>query len=96
MDPVGLAIWVVFLVLWIAFAIGLVASQGSLDQTWQWIQGLPVVLQVVAWLLFLPVVAGLWVWETSWPLVVRLVIVAALGLGNVYAFIPRGLFGGRT
>ena len=94
-DLFGVAIFIVFLVLWLAFAAALVWSQGSLDQTWEWIRGQHVVLQGVLWLLFLPVVAGLWVWETTWPLIVRLIVVVGLGLVNVYVFIPRGLLGGR-
>lgn len=95
-DLVGLAIFLVFVVLWVAFAAALLLSQGSLDQTWEWIRGLPMVLQVVACFLFLPVVAGLWIWETSWPLAVRLLLVGGLGIVNVVAFIPRGLFGWRS
>ncbi|HEY6057168.1 MAG TPA: hypothetical protein VIV06_04005 [Candidatus Limnocylindrales bacterium] len=79
----------VFVALWIAFAAGLVVSQGSLDSTWEWIGSLPLVIQWIVWLLFLPVVAGLWVWESSWPLVVRLVIVVGLAGWNVMVFLPR-------
>jgi hypothetical protein len=95
-DLLGFAIFSVFVILWVAFAAALVLSQGSLDQTWEWIRSLPTVLQVVAWFLFLPVVAGLWIWETSWPLIVRVVLVGGLGIANVIAFIPRGLFGWRA
>ena len=65
-------LFAIFAVLWVAFAVALVASQGSLDQAWESIRELPLPLQIVVWVLFLPVMAGLWVWETSWPLVVRL------------------------
>ena len=91
----NVTVFVVFAPLWVAFAAALVWSQGSLDQTWAWIRGLPLLVQGVVWLLFLPVVAGLWIWETSWPLVVRLVLVAGLGFANIMAFLPRGLCGGR-
>lgn len=84
-----------FALLWAGFAAALVWSQGRLDLAWAWIQGLPLPFQVGAWLLFLPVVAGLWVWEASWPLAVRLVLVAGLGVFSLYAFFPRALFAGR-
>lgn len=80
-----------FAILWVAFAAGLIWSQGSLDQTWEWIRGLPLVIQAVVWLLFLPVVAGLWVWESTWPVIVRLVLVAGIGFWNLYIFFPRSI-----
>jgi hypothetical protein len=91
----NVAVFVVFGVLWVAFAAALVWSQGSLDRTWEWIGGQHVVVQGILWLLFLPVVAGLWAWETSWPLIWRVVVVAGLGFVNLYLFFPKTLFGGR-
>jgi branched-subunit amino acid transport protein len=96
MEPlISVGAFVVFAVLWAAFAAALIWSQGSLDQTWEWIRGLPLIVQGVVWLLFLPVVAGLWVWETTWPLVARLMVVAGLGFATLYAFFPRTRRGGR-
>jgi ABC-type amino acid transport system permease subunit len=79
----------VFALIWIAFGIGLVVSQGSIDQAWHTIRGLPLLVQLVAWLLFLPVMAGLWIWETSWPLVVRLVLVLSIAGWNLLVFLPK-------
>ena len=92
---VSVAAFGVFVVLWAAFAYALIWSQGSLDQAWEWIRGLPLILQAIVALLLLPVVAGLWVWETTWPLVVRLALVSGLGVVNLYMFLPRSLLGGR-
>jgi hypothetical protein len=92
----NMSVFVLFAVLWAAFALALVVRQGSLDQTWQWIQGMPWLVQAVIWLLFLPVVAGLWIWESTWPVIVRVALVASLGFWNLYIFLPRGLSGGRT
>ncbi|HEX6128469.1 MAG TPA: hypothetical protein VF071_05530 [Candidatus Limnocylindria bacterium] len=85
-------VFVLFTALWVGFAWALIASQGSLEAAWQWIRGLPLILQGVVWLLFLPVVAGLWIWHTDWAVVVRLVLVAGIGFWNIYLFYPRGLF----
>jgi hypothetical protein len=79
----------VFAVLWIAFGAALIWSQGSLDAAWAWIHSLPLIAQGAAWLLFLPVVAGLWIWETTWPLVVRVALVAGLAGWNILVFLPR-------
>jgi hypothetical protein len=83
----------IFSALWIAFAWALIASQGSLDATWQWIRDLPLLLQAVVWLLFLPVVAGLWVYETGWPFVLRIVLIASIGGWNLWILAPRGILG---
>ena len=82
-------LFLVFAGIWIAFGIGLIWSQGSLDQGWATIHGWPLPVQAIAWLLFLPVMAGLWVWETSWPFLVRLVLVLGIAGWNLLVFVPR-------
>lgn len=79
----------VFALIWVAFAAGLIWSQGSLDQAWSTIRGLPLIVQAFVWLLFLPVVIGLWIWESTWPLVVRLVLVVSVAGWNLLVFLPR-------
>ena len=79
-------LFVLFGILWAAFAAGLI---WSLDQVWQSIRGLPLLLQAIVWLLFLPVTVGLWVWETTWPLIVRLVLVAGIAGWNLLVFLPK-------
>jgi hypothetical protein len=78
--------------LWLAFGAALVADQGSLDNAWGWLQGLPVFAQAAVWILFLPVTAGLWVWETTWPVALRLIAIGGLAFATLYAFFPRFLF----
>lgn len=84
-------LFLVFLVMWVAFGAALVWSQGSLNQAWETVRSLPLIAQVVVWVLFLPVMAGLWVWETSWPLILRLVVVAGIAGWNLLIFLPRAL-----
>ena len=84
-------LFAVFAILWVAFGAALIFSQGSVDQAWQAIRELPLIVQVVVWVLFLPVMVGLWVWETSWPLVVRLVLVIGIAGWNLLVFLPRAL-----
>jgi hypothetical protein len=79
----------VFALLWVAFGAALIWSQGSIDQAWATINGLPLILRAIVWLLFLPVMAGLWVWETSWPLVVRVVAILAIAGWNLLVLLPR-------
>jgi hypothetical protein len=50
-----------------------------------------VIIQVLVWLLFLPVMAGLWIWETTWPFLLRIVLVAGVAGWNLLVFLPRAL-----
>jgi ABC-type amino acid transport system permease subunit len=84
-------LFAIFAVLWVTFALGLVWSQGTIDQAWQTIRDLPLILQIVIWVLFLPVMIGLWVWETTWPLVVRIVLVFGIAGWNLWMFLPKFL-----
>jgi hypothetical protein len=84
-------LFAIFAVIWIAFAAGLIFSQGSVDQAWQAIRELPLIVQIVVWILFLPVMIGLWIWETTWPLIVRLVLVIGIAGWNLLVFLPRAL-----
>jgi hypothetical protein len=82
-------LFAIFAVIWIAFAAGLIFSQGSVDQAWQSIRDLPLIVQIVVWILFLPVMIGLWIWETTWPLIVRLVLVIGVAGWNLFMFQPK-------
>lgn len=84
-------LFVVFLVAWVAFGAAVVFSQESIDQVWATVRGLPLLVQALAWLLLLPVMIGLWVWETSWPFVIRLVVVAGLAGWSLLIFLPKAL-----
>jgi hypothetical protein len=88
-------LFAIFAFIWVAFGAALLWSQGSLDQAWQTIRDLPMIAQVVVWVLFLPVMIGLWVWETSWPIVVRLVLVIGLAGWNLLIFLPKALQAAR-
>jgi hypothetical protein len=84
-------LFAIFAIIWIAFGAALIFSQGSVDQAWQTVRGLPLIVQIVVWVLFLPVMIGLWVWETSWPLIVRLVLVIGVAGWNLIMFLPKAL-----
>lgn len=88
-------LFVLFAVIWVAFGVALIWSQGSLDTAWQAIRSLPLIVQGIVWLLFLPVMLGLWIWETTWPLILRLLLVAGIAGWNLLIFLPRWLQAGR-
>lgn len=87
--------FVVFAVLWAAFGYALIARQGSLDEAWQAIRAMPLIVQGLIWLFFLPVMVGLWVWETTWPIVLRVLVVAGVAGWNLLVFLPKWLTGAR-
>jgi len=82
-------LFAIFAVIWAAVIAGLFLSQGSVDQTWEAIRSLPIIVQAVVWLLILPVMAGLWIWESTWPLVVRIVLVTSLAGWNLLVLLPK-------
>jgi hypothetical protein len=85
----NIIVFVLFTLLWLAFAAALLFKRETLETIWQTIRRLPLLVQLLIWLLFLPVMLGVWIWQTSWPLWVRLVLVAGLAWWNVYVFFPR-------
>ena len=84
-------LFAIFAILWVGFGVALIWSQGSLDATWQTIRSLPLIVQAVVWLLLLPVAAGLWIWETTWPMLLRLLLVAGIAGWNLLVLLPRAL-----
>ena len=83
--------FVIFAIMWIGFGAALVMSQGSLHEAWQWVRALPLVVQGLVWLLFLPVVVALWIYETTWPIVLRLIVIAGLAWWSLMIFLPKWL-----
>ena len=88
-------LFVIFALIWAGFGVALVVNHGSVDQAWQAIRALPLVVQLIVWVLFLPVMIGLWVWEASWPFLVRLLVVIGVAGWNLLVFLPKSLQGGR-
>lgn len=84
-------LFVVFAIVWVAIGAGLVLSQGSVDQAWDTIRGLPLIVQAIVWLLFLPVMIGLWIWESTWPLLVRATLLLGIAGWNLLVFLPKAL-----
>jgi hypothetical protein len=95
-DFVNVTAFTVLAVLWLAFAVALLASRSSLDATWGGVRALPLPIKGCVWLLTLPVMVGLGVWEgawrtRSWPVIVRLLVVAGLAVATLNAFFPTGI-----
>jgi hypothetical protein len=85
---INILAFAVLTLLWMAFGAALLFNRELLDTVWQSFRSWPILLQLVTGLLVLPVTAGLWIWETSWPLILRLILVAGLAWVTVYTFLP--------
>jgi hypothetical protein len=84
----GGLIWLVFMVgMWIAFFATLFADQ--LDAVSRWVRDLPLLAELVLWLLAFPWLLGTAVWESSWALLVRALLVAAFAIGWTLISLPR-------
>ena len=66
-------------ILWVGLAIALLVNPAWLDQLWTWVQNLPQVLQILAWVFISPLMAALWIWDSSWAMLPRLLAFAGLG-----------------
>ena len=81
--------FVILTLLWIGFTAALLFNPDTLNTVWQAFRGWPLILQLVVGLLVLPFVLGLWIWQTSWPLLLRLLLVLGLAWVTVYTFFPK-------
>lgn len=69
---------VIFAILWVGFAIALMANPGWLDSLWSWVRGLPLLAEIIVWVLFLPITVLLWIWESAGGTLVKLLGFAGL------------------
>jgi hypothetical protein len=74
---------------WLAFAVLAVTSEGALDRIWDRVGDLPLVLEVIVWLLTLPWLLALAVWESAWSDTARVAVVLAIATAWTLISIPR-------
>ena len=63
---------------WLVFAYLAFATPGGLPAAWASVRALPLVVQLLMWLLFLPWMIALWIYQTSWPLWLWILLVLGL------------------
>jgi hypothetical protein len=73
--------------MWGAFFVLLFADR--LDGLWSAIRDLPLLVEVVVWVVFLPWVLGTAVWTSSWPVGLRVLLIGCFAIGWTIASIPR-------
>jgi hypothetical protein len=86
---ISIGSFAILALLWLGFAAALIFNQAVLDTIWQSLRGMPMLIQVVVWLLALPVALGLWIWQMPWPVWIRLILVIGLGWATLYTFFPK-------
>jgi hypothetical protein len=87
---IGARIWFAWMVsMWVAFAVLLVAAPDVVESLWSRVRDLPLVAELVFWVLFLPWMLGMAVWQSSWPGWLRLLLVLCFALGWTLASVPR-------
>jgi hypothetical protein len=74
---------------WLAFAVLAVTSEHTLAAIWDWVRGLPLVLELVVWLLTFPWMLALAVWESAWSDAARLLVVLTIATAWTLMSIPR-------
>jgi hypothetical protein len=87
-SRVGGVLWLLFMVaMWIVFFVALFADR--LDNVWHWARDLPLVVELILWLLTFPWLLGAAVWESSWPSWLRVLLVVTFAVGWTWISIPR-------
>jgi hypothetical protein len=82
---IGATLWFVWMVgMWLAFFAQLFADQ--LEEIWRSIRDLPLVAELVLWVLFLPWMLGMAVWTSPWA---TWILVVCFAVGWTLVSVPR-------
>lgn len=84
----GARLWFIWMVaMWVAFFVLLLSNR--LDGIWHAILQLPLVVEIILWVVFLPWMLGMAVWTSSWADGLRVVLVLCFAAGWTIVSIPR-------
>jgi hypothetical protein len=75
--------------LWGSFVTLLAVSPATLDDAYDWLTGLPIVWEILMWILTLPWTVAYLVYETSWQHWLRVLIVALIVTFHLSICAPR-------
>lgn len=79
---------ILFAAMWAALGIAIVRAPARVDAAWRRLRALPLLVQLLAWVLLLPILAGIAVWQLGWPRLVRMATVAGIAAWNLLVFLP--------
>ena len=89
MQAPGSAFFASMAGLWGSFVTLLAVSPETLDSAYDWLSELPLVWEILMWILTLPWTAAYLVYETSWQHWVRVLLVALVATVHLGACAPR-------
>lgn len=79
--------------LWVVFFVLL--SQGELDDLAAWIRDLPLVVEILVWIVFFPQILATAVWTSDWSEALRTTLVVLFAVVWTLVSIPRPRSGRR-
>ena len=85
----GSAFFALMAGLWGSFVTLLAVSPVKLDDAYDWLRALPLVWEVLLWILTLPWAVAYLVYETTWQHWVRVLLVAAIVTVHLGVCAPR-------
>jgi len=85
----GSAFFALMAGLWGSFVTLLAASPSTLDDAYDWLTGLPIVWEVLMWILTLPWAVAYLVYDASWAHWLRVVLVALIVTVHLSVCAPR-------
>jgi hypothetical protein len=77
-----------FGILWIVFAVLWIFSPDTLGHVYNWLTGLPLIVEIIFWIIFLPLVGSLYIWHSTLPLwltIILIVLIAMITTGGAEA-----------
>jgi hypothetical protein len=77
-----------FAAMWVALGVAIVRAPARVDAAWRRLRALPLLVQLLAWVLLLPILAGIAVWQLGWPRLARMAMVAGIAAWNLLVFLP--------
>jgi hypothetical protein len=75
--------------LWGSFVTLLAVSPSSLDDAYDWLTGLPIVWEILMWIVTLPWTLAYVVYDSSWEHWLRVAIVAFIATAHLSISAPR-------
>ena len=85
----GSAFFALMAGLWGSFVTLLAVSPSTLDDAYEWLTGLPIVWEILMWILTLPWTVAYLVYDASWEHWVRVVGVAVIVTVHLSVCVPR-------
>jgi len=75
--------------MWSVFITLLVVSPETLDDAYDWLTGLPIVWEILMWIVLLPWALAYLVWESSWDQWLRVLALGLMAATHLILSAPR-------